>query len=446
MKLFIFFGFLNALFICELTRHSADVLKRDKIYVEAHRGVSNGQKNHNTKEAILNSIESGIEAFETDAWLTKDKKVVLSHDSFILNLNGLFFFHDHDWSELKNIKTLEGNYIPLLDEIMAITKDKIFMNLELKDDNIDDMWEKITELIEKHEYYNQISISSFKYRYYQKILDYNKEKDITIIFGFLTFTDINFNYEKPNHQISLYDIFITDDVVEKAHNNNMTVAAWFLDEKNDRYYYELFEKGVDVIITDYPMRVAEQLEMYKNDNISQEGCKSVIKINNRLFSCTSCESGYQKVNIIEQQRNLCKLKYELDPDFYVKDIFGILTEIYTEKNIDAIKMLYKPFYNQKICKKNGNTIFYFDWLFDLYDNYDNNCIFSKKIGFTQITENYIKKLNFSLIEIYVNDALIDSNNFICKDLYETDYYSIYTVLGAHCYFIYNEDNNDNNNN
>ena len=43
----------------------------------------------------------------------------------------------------------EGKYkIPLLKDIMDITKDKIFMNLEIKDDN-DEIWEKIKELIEK---------------------------------------------------------------------------------------------------------------------------------------------------------------------------------------------------------------------------------------------------------------------------------------------------------
>ena len=85
MKSILFFGFLIIEFYCKLTRHSDDVLKRDRIYIEAHRCVSNGQKNHNSKEAILDSIKNGVEAFETDAWLTLDKKVVLSHNKKIPN-------------------------------------------------------------------------------------------------------------------------------------------------------------------------------------------------------------------------------------------------------------------------------------------------------------------------------------------------------------------------
>ena len=434
MKRIIFLCFLNALFICELTRHSSDVLKREgKIFIEAHRGVSNGQKNHNSKEAILTSIKSGIEAFETDAWLTKDKQVILSHDDHIRIDRDVFLFRDYDWSKLKNLVTIEGYHIPLLEDIMDITKDKIFMNLELKDNNVDEMWEKIIELIEKYNYYEQISISAFNYKYYQKVQEYNKEKNRTIVFGFLTFADINFDYEKPNHQISVYEPFLTDTIVKNAHDNGMTVGVWFLLEPDNRNYYKLFEMGVDVIITDYPMRVAEQLELYQNGENYLEGCESIKKRDNKLSTCELCKTGYQKVKIIEQDRNLCKIKYELDPDIYIKDYFGA----YTEKNIVAIKMLYDPIYNKTVCKKNGNTIFYFEWLFDLYDNDNNKCIFSKEYGYTQITEKNIKKLNFSLIEIYADDTLIDSNNLICTDLYETKYYSVYIVMGAHCYFIYN---------
>ena len=81
MKTILLIGFLILSFSnCELTRQSDDVLKMEKIHIEAHRGVTEGQKNHNTKEGILNAIENGIEAFETDVQLTKDKKLVLIHD------------------------------------------------------------------------------------------------------------------------------------------------------------------------------------------------------------------------------------------------------------------------------------------------------------------------------------------------------------------------------
>ena len=456
MKSIIFLGFLIISFNCELTRHSGDVLKRERIFIEAHRGVSEGQKNHNTKEAILDSIHKEIEAFETDVWLTKDKKVILSHDGKI----GFTKFNDITWQELQEKQEiLEKDKIPLLEDIMNITKGKIFMNLEIKDEN-DEIWEKIQELIEKYEYYDQISICSFIHKYYEKVERYNKEYNRTIVFGFLNdfirksreqIYDIN----KPNHQISLNAKFIKDneDFVKKAHDKGMTVGVWFFIENSYMQYYDLFEIGVDVIITDYPRRVANQLKEYYSDKIYSEGCKSIEKNFYGIPSCSSCLNGYELVYIIGKDRNLCKLKTEIDPDLYIKDNNGV----YHEKNIFAIKMLLSPISNYALCQKNNKNIFYFEWVFDLY-GYDYDSYIVRNISepyhpyvrrfilnndktkykdFGKLTQKHIKKLNFSRIEIYVDDNLINSNDFLCIDLNDTNYYSIYRVLVYHCYFLYN---------
>ena len=56
--------------------------------------------------------------------------------------------------------------------------------------------------------------------------------------------------------------------------------------------------------------------------------------------------------------------------------------------------------------------------------------------YSLLTEEHIKKLNFDKLEIYVGENKIDQNNFLCKDLFSTSYYTTYTVMGIHCYFTY----------
>ena len=180
MKTLIFLTYLIITFNCKLTRHSDDVLKREKIFIEAHRCLSHGQKNHNTKESIIDAINNGIEAIETDVWLTSDNHTVLFHDfdrkiynckNYFLNIlhDGFNKICDLSLSKLQECETIEGkNKIPLLEDIMKTTKGKIFMNLEIKDTRIQ-IWEHIQELIEKYEYYDQISISSFNHDFFQKI-------------------------------------------------------------------------------------------------------------------------------------------------------------------------------------------------------------------------------------------------------------------------------------
>ena len=61
MKSLILIGFLILSFSnCKITRQSNDVLNREKIFIAAHRGVTEGQKYHNTKESILNAIDNGL--------------------------------------------------------------------------------------------------------------------------------------------------------------------------------------------------------------------------------------------------------------------------------------------------------------------------------------------------------------------------------------------------
>ena len=447
MKEIIFLVFLIFSINCELTRHSGDVLQRKRIFIEGHRGVSDGQKNHNTKESILNAIENGVESFETDAWLTKDKKVVLFHDLdhkiyscknklYEDYINKVSQYCDLTFAQLQECETIIGNNkIPLLEDIIKVTKGKIFMNLELKGNDFE-LWYYIRELIEKYEYYDQISISAFNDDFYDMIIKYNDDYKRNIVFGFLKWSSLLFKY-KENHQISLFDYYLTKDIVAKAHNSGMTVGVWFYNEPKDRDYYDIFEMGVDVIITDYPLRVANQLNEFYSDTISYEGCNTFEKIYDNITNCTSCKEGYQLIKM-KENRNLCKLNYELDPDLYTVDLSGL----YHDKDIVAIKMLMTPFGESGICQINKKTIFYFEWRFDLYDNDGKKYVISNLYGYGKLTEKQIKKLDFSKIEIYVDNKLINQEDFLCKDLYDITYYSIFRVMAAHCYFIYKGESQD----
>ena len=64
MKSLILIGFLILPFSnYKITCQSNDVLNREKIFIEVHRGVTEGQKYHNTKEGILNAIDIGLKHF-----------------------------------------------------------------------------------------------------------------------------------------------------------------------------------------------------------------------------------------------------------------------------------------------------------------------------------------------------------------------------------------------
>ena len=239
----------------KIVRHTQDVFSSHKTFIESHRGV-NREIFQNTLEAFSRSIQYDIESFETDVWLTKDNVLVLIHGGDMGNLDG---YYDHPgnvtdltWDELSTYRTIEDNLkMPRLIDAMELTKNKIFMNLEIKDPRVDLVFPYIVELIEKYDFFDQIALSSFHHEYYPKIEEYNNNHEKKLVFGFLYHqkeTSI-LDYTKKGHTLNIHWADVTKEICDKAHENGMAVQSWFslADVESTEIYKQLIKSGVDVI-------------------------------------------------------------------------------------------------------------------------------------------------------------------------------------------------------
>ena len=248
-----------------LVRHPSDVFSHHQTFVESHRGV-NREIFQNTLPAVERAIQYGVESFETDIWLTKDNVLVIIHGGNNGDLEG---YYDHPglvtdltWDELSTYRTIEDNLpMPRLIDMMELTKDKIFMNLEIKDPRVDLVFDRMTNLIEQYDFFDQIAISSFHHDYYNKIVEYNqgrgKELGKELIFGFLYNRNkqSQFDYTKKGSTLNIYYNDATKEVCDKAHENGMAIQSWFgmEDEENTAIYKQLIKNGVDIICTNVPL-------------------------------------------------------------------------------------------------------------------------------------------------------------------------------------------------
>jgi glycerophosphoryl diester phosphodiesterase len=248
-----------------LVRHPSDVFSHHQTFVESHRGV-NREIFQNTLPAVERAIQYGVESFETDIWLTKDNVLVIVHGGNNGDLEG---YYDHPglvtdltWEELSTYRTIEDNLpMPRLIDMMELTKDKIFMNLEIKDPRVDLVFDQMTNLIEQYDFFDQIAISSFHHDYYNKIVEYNqgrgKELGKELIFGFLYNRNkqSQFDYTKKGSTLNIYYNDATKEVCDKAHENGMAIQSWFgmEDEENTAIYKQLIKNGVDIICTNVPL-------------------------------------------------------------------------------------------------------------------------------------------------------------------------------------------------
>ena len=92
------------------------------IRVFSHRG---GRMEHdeNTMQAFQASAKAGYRGFETDIRMTKDGKLIITHDSTLdRTTNGTGTVEEKTWEEIHALDTKKGNKMLTLDELLAFLK------------------------------------------------------------------------------------------------------------------------------------------------------------------------------------------------------------------------------------------------------------------------------------------------------------------------------------
>ena len=99
----------------------------------AHRGYHNQEFTENGFGAFKNAIDNNF-AFELDVHLTKDEKLIVSHDSSLKRTTGKEgIIEELTLEEIKsNYHLLDGSEVPTLEEVFEFTKESVPIVVELK--------------------------------------------------------------------------------------------------------------------------------------------------------------------------------------------------------------------------------------------------------------------------------------------------------------------------
>ena len=257
----------------KIKRNSFDIFKKShNIFIEGHRGV-NREYYQNTIDSFKQAIKYNLDSIELDVWLTNDNIPIVIHGGhifgflygFIKNI-GLFKRpKDFTLEEIKKLELKETNQkIPSLSEVLDLCKNKIFINIEIKDFNALETFNQVVKLLEEKKMINQVAISSFNNKYYNLILNYNLSHDEKIEYGkiygislFPCFKRKKFDFK--NICFNIYHKEVTKEIVDIAHKNGNAVMAWFTfeEKENEKMYKRLFDLGIDVIYCNEPNKAKE---------------------------------------------------------------------------------------------------------------------------------------------------------------------------------------------
>ena len=136
------------------------------MFLIAHRANDNHQFSENSKEAIVRCLEYDyIDGVEIDVRITKDKKLVLHHDSVLdFNSNG------HGMVKYKTLRELNkylygksNTKLATLEEVLPLFNKKILL-IELKESGNDyiDLVDETAKIIYNYNYLN-VYVCSFNF-------------------------------------------------------------------------------------------------------------------------------------------------------------------------------------------------------------------------------------------------------------------------------------------
>lgn len=232
-----------------------------KIY--GHRGYGVGTP-ENSISAIKKSIDNNIDYIEIDVQRTKDRKYVLNHDkTFERVLYEKPYFINKKVSDLNysQIETLDigrrvsqryaGEKVPRIEEVLDVCKNKIKINLELKEGIDHEMIDDLMELVRKKGMKKQVFFTSLNIR----DIEYIENKDSTFDTGLIYFIKLgNYGSVDADYMI-MEEREATDSNIKKLHKKGKKVIVWTV---NTQESIDKFSKmDVDGIITDYPLEVKE---------------------------------------------------------------------------------------------------------------------------------------------------------------------------------------------
>ena len=233
------------------------------VLLSAHRGDTQSAP-ENSLQAVRSSALQGVDAVEIDVQLTKDGVVVLHHDYNLRRMAGVekrVGELTYDEVARLNIGNRSGELdqivrIPMLAEVLAEVQGKAKIIIDLKSYGPGvELAKQVVTLIEQFDMVQDCYIQSFDRLTLQQIRQLNPDIKIGQIIYFavgdLSQLDVDF--------YTVEQVMLTEQLVESAHKKGREVWVWTVN--SERNLKEVLKFEIDGIITDFPARAHNMVEL-----------------------------------------------------------------------------------------------------------------------------------------------------------------------------------------
>ncbi|GGD78701.1 glycerophosphoryl diester phosphodiesterase [Emticicia aquatilis] len=268
--------------------------------IQGHRG-SRGLMPENTIPAFKKAIDLGVHTLELDVVISKDKKVVVSHDPFFnpnctTDPSGKFIKKENQgnlyqltYEEIKKYDVgLRGNkdypeqqkmavYKPLLEDMIRESEKyakakgvkPLKYNIEIKSEEkeydisqpkVEEFSDLVYKVIIKQLPPKRVTLQSFDYnvlKFWHKQIEQKKYKSIALSALIEPFdnNEVQFNLDKLGFKPQIWSPYFaqaTEKRVKELHELGIKVIPWTVNKREDMEKVKAV--GCDGLITDYPDR------------------------------------------------------------------------------------------------------------------------------------------------------------------------------------------------
>ncbi len=282
---------------CHVSQKAQDSQKtmQTSFDTQGHRGCR-GLMPENTWPAMNTALDLGVTTLEMDVVITKDKKVVLSHEPWFgkditTKPDGTYMGEREErkfniyWMTYEQVKTFDVGMKPhprfpqqqkikaikpLLSDLLDSVKQSMMMrkrpfpyfNIEIKSnpefDGVfhpkpDEFVELVMAILKDKEVTDKVTIQSFDFRSLQYLHEkYPAIKTAMLIEGFDK-RELDEQIKALGFKPSIYSPawqLVNEELIKKCHEQDIKIIPWTVNEK--KKIDELKKMGVDGIISDYP--------------------------------------------------------------------------------------------------------------------------------------------------------------------------------------------------
>ncbi len=147
-----------------------------KTSIVAHRGKTALVESENTIEAFQKAIEIGIPKIEFDLRMSQDGHLISYHDRSIDGIEvGNLQYH-----ELLSISRTKGFEIPLFEDILKLCRDRIDLDIEIKEEGYED---RIVSLTNQYFNYSNFVMKSFNDSSVRRIKNLDPQIKVGLLLG-----------------------------------------------------------------------------------------------------------------------------------------------------------------------------------------------------------------------------------------------------------------------